>query len=108
MSRWVFRPDHPKASRFGMVPVADLGDFDEGDKRVMVMTDFYMDGAHSQDGVDIGSRRKRKQFMQARGLADASDYSDDWRARKRASDARETKQDIHRDVVEAFREGRKP
>lgn len=36
--------------------------------------DFYMDGAHTVDGVDIGSRRKRNDYKRAAGVEDSSDF----------------------------------
>lgn len=46
--------------------------------RAPVFTDRYMEGARATDGTDIGSRQKRRAYMQAHGLADADDYKGVW------------------------------
>lgn len=51
--------------------------------RLAPFTDLYMDGARATDGADIGSRAKRRAYMQAHGVTDASDYTQAW-AKKRA------------------------
>lgn len=72
--RFVCRPGHPRADELGMVHVDDLGNWDgDKDERVPVLTDRYMEGVRSTDGVDIGSRSKRRDYMQANGLVDSSD-----------------------------------
>jgi hypothetical protein len=90
MARYLYRPGHPRASRNGFVSVEDLGeDVPVEDGRVPVFTDRYMEGVRTTDGIDIGSRQKRRDYMRANGLADADDYSDDFRARVKAERARE-------------------
>lgn len=42
------------------------------------VTDLYMDGQRTVDGVDIGSRRKRRDYMKANNLADVSDFTETW------------------------------
>ena len=42
------------------------------------VTDLYMDGARTTDGVDIGSRAKRRAYMKAAGVTDTSDYAGEW------------------------------
>lgn len=42
------------------------------------VTDLYMDGVRTTDGIDIGSRAKRREYMRAAGVADASDYTETW------------------------------
>ncbi len=50
------------------------------------MVDRYMEGASSVDGVDIGSRQKRRRFMRERGVADAGDFGPDYSERVKHSD----------------------
>lgn len=38
------------------------------------VTDLYMDGVRAPDGTDIGSRNKRRMYMQANNLADYDDF----------------------------------
>lgn len=47
-------------------------------ERAPVYTDRYMEGVTAPDGTDIGSRAKRRAYMQAHGLADADDYKETW------------------------------
>jgi hypothetical protein len=42
-------------------------------QRVPVVTDRYMEGVCATDGVDIGSRRKRRAYMRENGLVDHDD-----------------------------------
>jgi hypothetical protein len=46
--------------------------------RTLVVTDLYMDGVRATDGTDIGSRKKRRAYMQANNLADADDFKNTW------------------------------
>lgn len=40
----------------------------------ITFTDSYMDGVVAPDGTDIGSRKKRREYMYRNGLADSSDF----------------------------------
>lgn len=64
------------------------GDYTGGhDETHAPFTDSYMDGVRTADGVDIGSRRKRRDYMRAAGVADASDYTGEWaKAARRRED----------------------
>ncbi len=68
------------SSRREYVPAAEYRAPEAADAsgRVPVVTDLYMDGTRATDGTDIGSRRKRREYMQQNGLADASDYEGVW------------------------------
>jgi len=71
------------------------------------VTDLYMDGARAPDGTDIGSRNKRRAYMQANGVADASDYTNHWAKAEReramgASHPREVQQ-RKADLIETMR-----
>jgi len=73
--RYVYRPN-PETGRVEAVEVTP--DFQAHEERAPVYVDLYMDGMRATDGTDIGSRAKRRQYMQARGVADASDYTETW------------------------------
>jgi hypothetical protein len=47
----------------------------------------FMDGVAATDGTDIGSKRKRREYMKINGLADADDYTQEWKtaAKERAA-----------------------
>lgn len=54
-----------------------------------IMVDRFMEGAVSTEGVDIGSRRKRKDYMRATGATDKSDFGAGYGDRVRAARERE-------------------
>lgn len=55
-----------------------------------IMVDRFMEGERTPDGVDIGSRQKRKRYMQENGLADYDDFKGarERRAKEQAAKAR--------------------
>ena len=55
-----------------------------------IMCDRFMEGERTADGVDIGSRAKRKRYMEERGLADYDDFKGarEKRDREQAAKAR--------------------
>src|SRR5688500_10932626 len=61
-----------------LVPAHEYVAPESGPGRTMVVSDLYMDGARATDGTDIGSRRKRREYMRENGLADADDYKQSW------------------------------
>ena len=68
----------------------DVGGPEAGgdDARLRVVSDLYMDGIRSSDGVDIGSHAKRWRYMNdredGRVLADMDDFKGEWaKAEKR-------------------------
>lgn len=58
------------------------------------------------DGVDISSRRKRKDFMTAAGVTDFSDFSPEWHEKKKKSIEREKDQGRKSDIVESYKRWR--
>ena len=54
-----------------------------------IMVDRFYEGTKTVEGEDIGSRRKRAEYMRRNGLADGNDYSPGWYERKRAETKRE-------------------
>lgn len=60
-------------------PIEVGADWKQPDAKLsLVVTDLYMDGVRATDGTDIGSRKKRRAYMQANNLADADDYKNTW------------------------------
>ena len=103
-SSFLYRPDHPKASRFGMVDIRELT-FDEItplDEHVPIVTDLYMDGHTSQDGVDLSSRVKRREYMKVNNVVDASDCSKKFFQDKRDRVEREISKKTHETVGRLF------
>lgn len=72
--RFVYRTD-PGTGEVRSIPIEEAGPL-ETDKRLMVVTDLYMDGLRASDGTDIGNRQKRKGYMAAHGLADPQDFKE--------------------------------
>jgi len=84
--RWIIDPTqlNPDTGLPGkLVPAEEYVRSSQG--HTLVMTDLYMDGVRAPDGSDIGSRKKRREFMRRTGLVDATDYSPDFAAKARAS-----------------------
>lgn len=96
-------------------PVEVSEDYRGGDERMPLFTDRHHEGMRAPDGTDIGSRGKRKAYMQREGVADASDYTqslqraqqqrEEWRT-GRAPVSRETIEQVGRAAYEAGRNRR--
>lgn len=90
-TRYVYRDTNPVDPVTGLpsgVPVGE--DYQPpGAERAPLFTDRFMEGQRAQDGTDIGSKAKRRQYMQAMGVADASDFTEHW---KKAAATREDPQ----------------
>jgi hypothetical protein len=56
------------------------------------------------DGTDISSKRKRRDYMKATGLADFSDFSPEWHEKNKRSKEREQDSQRRSDVVEVWRQ----
>jgi hypothetical protein len=68
------------------VPVEEYRSPTETDVHTQISTDRHYENIAATDGTDIGSRRKRAEYMKRHNLADASDFSETW---KRAAAERE-------------------
>lgn len=59
----------------GQVESFEVGaDYQAVAERAPLFTDRFMEGHQAQDGTDIGSRAKRRDYMRANNLADYSDF----------------------------------
>ena len=77
--RYVYRPNHPKASKFGFVAVTELDLQPESLAiNAPICTDRYFENTPATDGTDIGSRRKHREYMKKNNLAMADDYKGEW------------------------------
>lgn len=96
----------PKCGQWSRVslPADEVAEQQEAEpRRLMVMTDLYMDGVAATDGTDIGSRRKRNAYKKANGLADFDDFTGSWEkaAKERKADhVREIRDEIGRTAYE--------
>jgi hypothetical protein len=57
----------------------------------------------TSDGVDISSRKKRRDYMRATGVTDASDFSSDWYAKRRKEIANERNQQRKQDLITTYK-----
>lgn len=69
-------------------------------KNAAIMVDRFMEGSVAQDGTDISSRRKRREYMQREGVTDVSDYGPGWGERVRGARERDLEESTRRTVVE--------
>lgn len=74
----------PLSEPVEVTPGAEPEGFNLAEGRQPVFTDRFMEGHTTVDGVDIGSRRKRADYMRANGLAEASDFSPAFYEKKRS------------------------
>lgn len=105
--RLYYRPGHPKANAHGFVDSQDLEEAPPEPTHVPVVTDLFMDGHVTVDGEDIGSRRKRKDYMARTGARDATDYSRAYYEGERRSRERQEERQTRDSVIESFRRLRK-
>ncbi len=61
-------------------------------------------GMRTASGDDISSRAKHREHLKATGSTLLSDYSDEWRAKRKASAEREQDKQRRADLVESIRE----
>src|SRR5689334_8280259 len=69
--RWVF---DEKAGK--MVPFEDYRR--PGEARLEISTDRHYENTATVDGTDIGSRRKREEYMRVHGVTDPRDFTQHW------------------------------
>jgi hypothetical protein len=94
--RLIRRKEHPDADDLGFVCVCKASDMHRPDGRTMVLTDRYMEGTKSLDGVDIGSHAKRSEYMKRRGLVDFNELKGEpeYQARQREERFREKRREV--------------
>jgi hypothetical protein len=105
--RYVYRPNAQ-----GEVDAVEVTpDYQCHEERAPLFTDRFMEGHATVDGVDIGSRTKRREYMSSRGLADASDFTGEWaraeaeRSRQRTGGAPEAVRDA---IARVWHQHRRP
>lgn len=89
MPRYVSRPGHPKASKWGFVDVNDLGPEPELAANAPILAGRFYENTAATDGTDIGSRRKHRDYMKAKGWTTSSDYGPAYYEKLRADRNRE-------------------
>ena len=118
-TRYVYRPDHPKASQNGFVNVYDLDSFGDGERAAdaPIMAGRFYENTAATDGTDIGSRQKHREYMRINGLTTMDDYKDQWakQAKERESmltpgsghDAKQRREDVARALHESIEGNRR-
>jgi len=92
--RWVYLPDGTSVSADEYVPPSSDA------RHAPVMVDRFMENTAAQDGTDIGSRAKRREYMKRERVGDASDYSKEYFAKRRESRDRALSESTGRTVAE--------
>lgn len=78
MPRYVCRPGHPKASKWGFVDVNDIGPEPELATNAPIMAGRFYENIAMTDGTDVGSRKKYREYLKRTGSTPASDFKDHW------------------------------
>lgn len=77
--RYVYKPGHPKASKFGFVAVTELDLAPESLAiNAPILSGRFYENTAATDGTDIGSRAKHREYMKKNNLAMQSDFSGEW------------------------------
>lgn len=112
MAKWVYRPGHPKANERGFVAWEDMGHAPEAEaKDAPVMPGRIYDHLRAQDGTDISSRSRYKEYMKQNNLTHTSDFAGDWEKAKAQREAiqkgehdkKERKEQVERAFYERFK-----
>lgn len=82
-------------------------EWDDAPRRAGFSEEEVYGKLQTTDGVDISSRKKRREYMRANGVTDSSDFSPGWFERKRKDAEREKDQGRKRDLVESYKQLRK-
>lgn len=94
--------------RDGQLVRVDSG-WTDAELRAQTTTEEIAHGnTRTTDGVDISSRRKRREYMSALGVADASDYSPGWYERRKKDIGTDQDRARKTDIIESYRQWRKP
>lgn len=106
-TRTVYRSDPSTGEVFKFV-VSD--DYQRHEERVPLVTDRFMEGHRTADGIDIGSRTKRREYMNSRGLVETSDCEGMWQraAREREQRAQGNRTEVREAIARAYYQHRKP
>jgi len=66
-----------------------------------ILMDRFYENTKATDGVDIGSRRKHREYMKQRDLAPSGDFSPEWYAKQKRAEVLETNKIRREDVSRA-------
>jgi hypothetical protein len=94
-------------------PIEVTEDWRNAELRAPVATEAIVhDGVRAPTGEVLDTKKKRREYMRANGLADAQDFAQHWesKAKERAErhSSGRNREAVTRAVVEAFNKLRKP
>lgn len=80
-TRYFYRPEHPRANERGFVSQEDLGDYAEEQRALdaPIMVDRFYENTSTVDGVDIGSRRKYRDYCKEHNVTNSADFKETWK-----------------------------
>jgi hypothetical protein len=79
-------------------------DWTDAERRSQTLTEELVHGKTvTTDGVDISSRKKRREYMQATGVTDSSDFSPGWFERTKKEKRTEQDRQRRTDMVETYK-----
>jgi hypothetical protein len=106
-TRTVYRSD-PSTGEVFKFDVSE--DYQRHAERVPLVTDRFMEGHTTADGIDIGSRVKRREYMNSRGLVETADCEGMWQkaARERAARGQGNPTEVREAIARAHHQLRKP
>lgn len=83
MSRctYVYRPGDPNANERGMVDASIAGAPPDDEKHAInagIMSGRFYENTKTQDGQDIGSRKKLAEYKKREGVELRADYGESW------------------------------
>jgi hypothetical protein len=82
-------------------------DWTDAERRAQTATEELVHGkTQTTDGVDISSRKKRREYMAALGVTDSSDYSPEWVERRKADTKKEQAVQRKTDIVDSYKRWR--
>jgi hypothetical protein len=99
--RYVFNPETGACEEVG-------SDWSDAPRKALTSTEEIAYGnLQTTDGVDISSRKKRREYMKASGVTDSSDFSKDWFAKQAKSKERQNDAQRKADLITSYKQLRK-
>ena len=99
--RYIYRPDHPQASKYGFVS-AHLDTEVEVKSGVQINVDRHYESLGLTDGTVINSRRQHKAYMASKGLTLTDDFKGVWEKQKKERERRAAGDFDHKERREAL------
>ncbi len=99
--RWRINPETGESEPIGE-------DWTDAETRAAHTTEEIAYGnLRTSDGVDISSRKKRREYMAATGVTDSSDFGPGYQERRKKEQAREQDRQRKQDLITTYKQLRK-